>query len=228
MTGLPSPICARGRGRSSPICPESGTLPRPRPRFAEIGDHAVVLEYPKGVLAEGFAQVWSHNSQITRRTGQLCPDTPTFPIWLAIAPSTRRRQGMMLSARAVRTSLGALAQARSTFRRLPAEQTTRIDWRKADGTKDHPAWASVPIETEPSKYDLVVLLALKPMSQGREHHPIRHCGGTEYGRLPWLALRLPVLGGHTSNAALGGLPFDCAAYKSCRTCRLPWVTTSSR
>ena len=45
----------------SPICPESGTLPRPRPRFAEIGDQAVVLEYPKGV--EGLAQVWSHNSR---------------------------------------------------------------------------------------------------------------------------------------------------------------------
>ena len=70
---------------------------------------------------------------------------------------------MMLSARAVRTSLGALAQARSTFRRLSAEQTTGIDWRKADGTKDHPVWASVPIETEPSKYDLVVLLALNPI-----------------------------------------------------------------
>ncbi len=58
----------------SPICPESGTLPRPRPRFANIGDQAVVPEYPKGL--EGFAQVWSHNSQITRRTGRLCPDTP--------------------------------------------------------------------------------------------------------------------------------------------------------
>ncbi len=46
----------------SPIRPESGTLPRPRPRFAEIGDQAVVLEYPKGVKV--FAQVWSHNSQI--------------------------------------------------------------------------------------------------------------------------------------------------------------------
>jgi hypothetical protein len=34
--------------------------------------------------------------------------------------------------------LGALAQARSTFRSLPAEQTTGIDWRKADGKKDHP------------------------------------------------------------------------------------------
>jgi hypothetical protein len=46
----------------SPIssCPESGTLPRPRARFAEIGDQAAVLEYPKG--AEAFAQVWSHNS----------------------------------------------------------------------------------------------------------------------------------------------------------------------
>jgi hypothetical protein len=90
-TGRPSPICP-GAGTlppsPSPICPESGTLPpgRPRPRFAEIGDQAVVLEYPKGV--EWLAQVWSHNSQITRRTGQLCPDTPTFqvPIWLAIAP----------------------------------------------------------------------------------------------------------------------------------------------
>ena len=72
---------------------------------------------------------------------------------------------MMLSARAVRTSLGALAQARSAFRRLSAEQATGIDWRKADGTKDHPVWASVPIETEPSKYDLqvVVLLALNPI-----------------------------------------------------------------
>jgi hypothetical protein len=59
-------------------------------------------------------EVWSHNSQITHRTGQLCPDAPggptfnfNFPIWLAIAPSTRRRQGTMLSlaARAVRTWL---------------------------------------------------------------------------------------------------------------------------
>ncbi len=59
-------------------------------------------------------------------------------------------------------------EARSTFRRLPAEQATAsgIDWGKADGTKDHPVWAaaSVPIVTEPSKYDdhLVVLRALNP------------------------------------------------------------------
>ena len=61
--------------------------------------------------------------------------------------------------------MGALAQARSSFRRLPAdsEQTTGIDCRKADGTKDHPAWASAPIETEPRKYDLVVVLALNPI-----------------------------------------------------------------
>ena len=44
----------------SPICPGTGTLPRPRPRFAEIGDQAVVLEYPKGV--EGFSPGLSHNS----------------------------------------------------------------------------------------------------------------------------------------------------------------------
>ena len=108
---------------------------------------------------------------------------------------------MMLSARAVRTSLGALAQARSTFRRLPAEQATGIDWRKADGTKDPPVWASVPIDTEPSKYDLVVLLALNPI---RVYESIILSGiaETEYGRLPWLALS--VLGGHTSNAASEG------------------------
>ncbi len=78
----------------------------------------------------------------------------------------------MLSARAltgrlaIRTSLGALAQARSTFRRLPAEQASgiMIDWRKADGTvtvaKDHrdPVWASVPIETEPCKCDTSTIL----------------------------------------------------------------------
>ena len=92
---------------------------------------------------------------------------------------------MMLSARAVRACLGALAQARSTFRRLPAEQTTGIDWSKADDTKDHPVWASVPIETEPSKYDPV---QCTPSTQ----HPIRvyesiilsGIAGTEYGRLP--------------------------------------------
>ncbi len=71
-----------------------------------------------------------------------------------------------------------------------------------------PARASVPIETEPSKYDdLVVLLALNPI---RVHESIILSGiqvaGTEYGRLPWLARALSVfkLGGHTSNAALEG------------------------
>ena len=51
----------------------------------------------------------------------------------------------------------------STFRRQSAEHTTGIDWRKANGTKDHPVWASVPIATEPNKYDLSVLLALNPI-----------------------------------------------------------------
>ncbi len=74
-------------------------------------------------------------------------------------------------------------------------------------------WASVPIETEPRKYDLGVLLALSPI---RVYESIILSGtaGSEYGRLPWLALS--VLGGHTSNAASEGLPFpgrvDCAAY----------------
>jgi hypothetical protein len=54
---------------------------------------------------------------------------------------------------------------------------------------------SVPIqvETEPSKYDLVVvLLALNPI---RVYESIILLGtaGTEYGRLPWLALSASVL-----------------------------------
>ena len=103
--------------------------------------------------------------------------------------------------------MGALAQARSTFRSLPAsaEQTTGIDWRKADGTKDRPVWASVPIETEPSKYDLVVLLALNPITVTvYESIILPGTAGREYasGRLPWLALS--VLGGYTSNAASEG------------------------
>ena len=54
----------------------------------------------------------------------------------------------------------------STFRRQSAEHTTgRIDWRKANCTKDRPVWASgtVPIATDPNKYDLSVLLALNPI-----------------------------------------------------------------
>jgi hypothetical protein len=85
-----------------------------------------------------------------------------------------------------------------------------IDWRKADGTKDHPVRASVPIdsETEPCnlKYDPVVVLALNPISLRDESIILSGTAGTEYGRLPvpcqWLALS--VLGGHTSNAASEG------------------------
>jgi hypothetical protein len=76
----PRPRFVRGRGRSpvpvpdlsgigdSPPGPSPGPSPSGTrsPRFAEIGDQAVVLEFPKGV--EALAQVWSHNSQITRRT----------------------------------------------------------------------------------------------------------------------------------------------------------------
>ena len=86
----------------------------------------------------------------------------------------------------------------SSFRRQSAdsEHTTGIDWRKANGTKDHPVWASVPIAAEPNKYDLSVLLALNPI---KVYESII---GTEYGRLPWLALS--VMSGHTSNAASEG------------------------
>ena len=73
--------------------------------------------------------------------------------------------------------------------------------RKANGTKDHPVWASVPIATDPNKYDLGVLLALNPI---KVYESIISSGiaGTEYGRLPWLALS--VMSGHTSNAASEG------------------------
>ncbi len=108
--------------------------------------------------------------------------------------------------------MGALAQARSTFRRLSAEQATgiMIDWRKAaaDGTKDHPVWASVPIETEPWKYDLVVVLALNPI---RDESTI--LSGTAGDRIWSLALACPLcLGRPHVERSLGGLQFDCAAY----------------
>jgi hypothetical protein len=85
-------------------------------------------------------------------------------------------------------------RCRSTFRRLPAEQATGIDWRKAYGTKDHPVWASVPIETGPSKYDLVVvLLALNPI---RVYESIILSGiaGTEYGRFKFNPIACPQAG----------------------------------
>ena len=62
------------------------------------------------------------------------------------------------------------------------------------------------METEPSKYDdLVVLLALNPIRVYRDESIILSgTAGTEYGRLPWLALSVFKLGGHTSNAASEG------------------------
>ncbi len=64
-------------------------------------------------------------------------------------------------------------------------------------------WASVPIATDPNKYDLSVLLALNPI---KVYESIISSGtaGTEYGRLPWLALSQAVMSGHTSNAASEG------------------------
>jgi hypothetical protein len=111
--------------------------------------------------------------------------------------------------------LSGTARSTGTFRRLPAEQATAtgsgIDWGKADGTKDHPVWASVPIETEPSKYDLVVLLALSPIT-GRDES-ITILSGTARDRISSLALACPLcLGRLHVERSLGGLPFDCAAY----------------
>ncbi len=65
------------------------------------------------------------------------------------------------------------------------------------------------IETEPSKYDLVVLLALNPI---RVHESIILSGAA--GDKIWsLALACPLcLGRLHLERSLGGLPFDCAAY----------------
>ena len=61
----------------SPICPESGTLPRPRPRFAEIADQAVVLEYPQrgrgfcpGLVSQMVNSVPTHLSYRTAGNGR--------------------------------------------------------------------------------------------------------------------------------------------------------------
>ena len=66
-------------------------------------------------------------------------------------------------------------------------------------------WASVPIATEPNKYDLSVLLALNPI---KVYESIISSGiaGTEYGRLLCHWLALSVMSGHrdTSNAASEG------------------------
>jgi hypothetical protein len=122
-------------------------------------------------------------------------------VLLALNPITGRDESIILS---------GTARSTGTFRRLSAEQTTGIDWRKADGTKDHPVWASVPIETEPCKYDLVVLLALNPIT-GRDESII--LSGTARDRIWSLALACPLcLGRPHVERSLGGLPFDCAAY----------------
>ncbi len=65
-----------------------------------------------------------------------------------------------------------------------------------------------------NKYDpqVSVLLALNPIKVTVYESRIISSGtaGTEYGRLPWLALSASVMRGHTSSSrSLGGLPFDC-------------------
>jgi hypothetical protein len=179
-----------------------------------------VLEYPKGV--EGLAQVWSRDSQITRRTQWSTLSRHTHLSYLASdsafdeeKPASEARNdaftGSPGSSNLLQWERWLKLDPLFAAGCLSAEQTTGIDWRKADGTKDHPAWASVPIETEPCKYDPVVLLALNPRCQGREHHPIRHCGGQNMVACPglpslsWAATR-------QTQPRLGGLPFDCAAY----------------
>ena len=92
----------------------------------------------------------------------------------------------------------------STVRRLPAEHTTGIDWRKADGVKDRPVWASLPVSvpmiataralSEPSKHDLRVLVlpAPNPIKGDESIIPSGTTGTrTEYGRFP--GFKLPSL-----------------------------------
>ncbi len=119
-------------------------------------------------------QVWSqwHNSQITDGTGQLRPDTPTFPqaIWLAIASAfdeeKARNDAQLSGSSSLLGSVGSESSSACGLDPLFAgclpsniDETTGIDWRKADGTKDHPVWASVSIETEPPREWLPVPLS---------------------------------------------------------------------
>ena len=52
----------------------------------------------------------------------------------------------------------------ATWKRLSESETTGIDWRTADGTKDDCIWATVPSTTQPSQYDFGVLLAICPIT----------------------------------------------------------------
>ena len=52
----------------------------------------------------------------------------------------------------------------ATWKRLSESETTGIDWRTADGTKDDCIWATVPSTTLPSQYDFGVLLAISPVT----------------------------------------------------------------
>ena len=85
----------------------------------------------------------------------------------------------------------------ATWKRLSESETTGIDWRTADGTKDDCIWATVPSTTQPSQYDFGVLLAICPITV---YEAIIKSGVAEnqYGHLPRLALS--ILGSHTSNA----------------------------
>ncbi len=159
----PRPRFVRGRGRG--VRPRSfgrGRGRSPVPDLLKSRGPGCSAGVPQADGGRAFAQVWSHNSQITRRTGQLCPDTRVHLSYLAIdnafdsdeeKASLRNDAFRQLEPSWERRWLKL--RCSSTFRRLPAEQTTGIDWRTgkadSDGTKGHPVWASVrhcvPIET---------------------------------------------------------------------------------
>ena len=94
--------------------------------------------------------------------------------------------------------------------------------RRAMARKTTPCGRVCPSRlTRANLYDLSVLLALNPI---KVYESIISSGiaGTEYGRLPWLALS--VMSGHTSNAASEPVSRRVAIRLrslSCRTCRLP-------
>ena len=93
------------------------------------------------------------------------------------------------------------------------------------GTKDHPVWASVPIATDPNMYDLSVLLALNPIkvyesiiSSGIAGQNMVACPGLP--SLSWAATRRT----QPRRVAIRLRSLSCRT----SSCRLPWVTTSSR
>ena len=158
---------APGIARCQPECSES-TLVSPGPdeqnvantiwRLATLGWQAADGAMRKALEGAAVRVAPSMNAQNVAR-----PRRPSSGM------ETATRRSRVAKTRAKRhvecsPTIRPLGSSRGSWMDLsfapPHRFVPCVDWRKADGTKDHPVWASVPIETEParSKHDLVVVL----------------------------------------------------------------------